>query len=173
MFLRSELGSLSEPNLSILCIYPYLYLYSDLTFILTCTVSSTLILSYPSPILYPMDSSPSAKAMSLYIRVKRSNQTIFLHVEPMDTFQDVKGKLKVILYPPDGRDANEGLQLLKNENLTEDLPDKRLEKGCLCEGADCWVPCPTPTTACMCEGALYASPVATRPRSKRAVHGTL
>ena len=70
-----------------------------------------------------MDSSASATAMSLYIRVKRSNQTIFLHVEPMDTFQDVKGKLKVILYPPDGSDANEGLQLLKNENLTEDLPD--------------------------------------------------
>lgn len=63
--------------------------------------------------------------MSLYIRVKRSSQTIFLHVEPTETFQEVKDKVRAILY----QDATEGdntgteaLQLCKDENLTEELP---------------------------------------------------
>jgi len=31
--------------------------------------------------------------MSLYIRFKRKNQTVFLHVEPSTTFQQVKVRL--------------------------------------------------------------------------------
>ena len=35
----------------------------------------------------------SSKTCSQYVRVKRNNQTIFLHVEPTDSFALVKEKL--------------------------------------------------------------------------------
>ena len=35
--------------------------------------------------------------MSSYIRVKRKNQTLFLHVEPNDTFGQVKARIGEIL----------------------------------------------------------------------------
>jgi len=38
-------------------------------------------------------STNSVYSMSLYIRFKRKNQTVFLHVEPSTTFQQVKVRL--------------------------------------------------------------------------------
>ena len=35
----------------------------------------------------------SAKVGSMYVRVKRGQQTVFLHVEPTDSFAVVKQKL--------------------------------------------------------------------------------
>jgi len=31
-------------------------------------------------------------AMSMYVRIKRKNQTVFMHVEPPDTFGSIKAK---------------------------------------------------------------------------------
>jgi hypothetical protein len=43
----------------------------------------------------------SSKTCSQYVRVKRKSQTIFLHVEPTDSFALVKEKLGAVrLLPP-------------------------------------------------------------------------
>ena len=42
----------------------------------------------------------SSKTCSQYVRVKRKSQTIFLHVEPTDSFALVKEKLGAVRLPP-------------------------------------------------------------------------
>lgn len=44
--------------------------------------------------------SPFNKQASTYIRVKRTNQTIFLYVEPTETLVDVKKKISAIVKTP-------------------------------------------------------------------------
>ncbi|KAJ9506499.1 ubiquitin-related domain-containing protein [Haematococcus lacustris] len=53
--------------------------------------------------------------MSMYVRVKRKKQTIFLHVEPTDTVLEVKQKLQELVDQPP-----ENQQLLKGTMLLED-----------------------------------------------------
>jgi len=38
--------------------------------------------------------------MSMYIRCKRTNQTVFLYVEPTETIQSVKKKISAIIKSP-------------------------------------------------------------------------
>ncbi|KAJ9505693.1 hypothetical protein QJQ45_024222 [Haematococcus lacustris] len=52
---------------------------------------------------------------SMYVRVKRKKQTIFLHVEPTDTVLEVKQKLQELVDQPP-----ENQQLLKGTMLLED-----------------------------------------------------
>lgn len=39
--------------------------------------------------------------MSMYIRLKRKSQTIFLHVEPSNSFGQIKARIAEILNMPD------------------------------------------------------------------------
>jgi uncharacterized protein YcgL (UPF0745 family) len=39
--------------------------------------------------------------MSMYIRLKRKSQTVFLHVEPSNTFQQVKQRVAELFSMPD------------------------------------------------------------------------
>jgi len=67
--------------------------------------------------------------MSMYIRVKRTNQTIFLYEEPTDTVHAVKNKLAVITKVP-----HDHLRLLFNNNPLEDsrtLGDLKVENDAI------------------------------------------
>lgn len=65
--------------------------------------------------------------MSMYIRVKRKKQTIFLHVEPTDTILEIKQKLQELI---DQAPAPENQLLYKNQTPLEDakkLADLKVE----------------------------------------------
>jgi len=62
---------------------------------------------------------------SIYVRVKRGHQTIFLNTEPTDTVNDVKGKLSGISKVP-----TENIRLIFNNNALEEskcLGDLKIE----------------------------------------------
>lgn len=63
--------------------------------------------------------------MSLYVRVKRANQTIFLNSEPTDTVHDLKTKLSGIT-----KVAPDSLRLVFNSNTLDEsksLNDLKIE----------------------------------------------
>eukprot|EP01031_Cornospumella_fuschlensis_P031410 gene31410-37968_t len=53
--------------------------------------------------------------MSMYIRLKRKNQTIFLHVEPSNSFGQIKARIAEILNMPDPN----RIQLIANDKKKE------------------------------------------------------
>lgn len=71
---------------------------NSVNFVLVAAETSSFVLLETSSVTET--SACASAAMSMYVRVKRAKQTIFLHVEPTETILEVKQKIQALTDKP-------------------------------------------------------------------------